>query len=339
MRRHRVGRHPSEMRRGGAFGRDGSCLVSFPSDRLETCSRHAPRGPNQRQGGADGLGPRARQGGSSPASGQGDPAASSVGDARPGDRAPGDGDLRGSGFGEDRAGQPVGSGAVASRGVGVLGPWGRPGVEVLDARAVRPPAARPPGETPSTADPGSSLVEGAIDELAEAASEADDVLVLVLDNVHHLSDPEVIGSLDAVLRHPPPNLRVVMTALSDPIIPLHRYRLQGNLSEIRAAELAMTNPEVEQLFAAHDIRLSASQVEVLAERTEGWVAGLCLSALQMEGSSDPERLVTDLRDGSGQHRGVPDGGGDLRPTARGAGGADPVQYLRPDLGSAGGRHL
>ena len=146
----------------------------------------------------------------------------------------------------------------------------------------------------STADPGTSLVEGAIDELAEAASEADDVLVLVLDNVHHLSDPEVIGSLDAVLRHPPPNLRVVMTALSDPIIPLHRYRLQGNLSEIRAAELAMTNPEVEQLFAAHDIRLSASQVEVLARRTEGWVAGLCLSALQMAGSSDPERLVTDL---------------------------------------------
>ena len=146
----------------------------------------------------------------------------------------------------------------------------------------------------STADPGNSLVEGAIDELAEAASEADDVLVLVLDNVHHLSDPEVIGSLDAVLRHPPPNLRVVMTALSDPIIPLHRYRLQGNLSEIRAAELAMTNPEVEQLFAAHDIRLSASQVEVLAKRTEGWVAGLCLSALQMAGSSDPERLVTDL---------------------------------------------
>ena len=42
-------------------------------------------------------------------------------------------------------------------------------------------------------------------------SEADDVLVLVLDNVHILSDPEVIASLDAVLRHPPPNLRVVMT--------------------------------------------------------------------------------------------------------------------------------
>jgi len=145
-----------------------------------------------------------------------------------------------------------------------------------------------------TRDPGWSLAEHATDELAEAASEADDVLVLVLDNVHHLSDPEVIGSLDAVLRHPPPNLRVVMTALSDPIMPLHRYRLQGNLSEIRAAELAMTNPEVEQLFAAHDIHLSASQVDVLAKRTEGWVAGLCLSALQMEGSSDPERLVTDL---------------------------------------------
>ena len=143
-------------------------------------------------------------------------------------------------------------------------------------------------------DPGWSLAEHAADQLAEAAGEADDVLVLVLDNVHFLSDPEVIASLDAVLRHPPPNLRVVMTARSDPIMPLHRYRLQGNLSEIRAAELAMTMPEVGQLLAVHDIRLSAEQVELLAERTEGWVAGLCLSALQMEESSDPQRLVTDL---------------------------------------------
>jgi LuxR family maltose regulon positive regulatory protein len=152
----------------------------------------------------------------------------------------------------------------------------------------------PVGAATATPDPGWSLAERAIDELAEAASEADDVMVLVLDDVHVLSDPDVIASLDAVLRHPPPNLRVVMTALSDPVIPLHRYRLQGNLSEIRAAELAMSIPEVEQLFAAHDIHLSTTQVELLAARTEGWIAGLCLSAMQMEGSSEPKRLATDF---------------------------------------------
>ena len=86
---------------------------------------------------------------------------------------------------------------------------------------------------------------GAVDQLADAASQADDLLVLVLDDVHVLSDPEVIGTLDAVLRHPPPQLRVIMTALRDLVLPLHRYRIQGNLSEIRASELAMSMSEAE----------------------------------------------------------------------------------------------
>ena len=108
--------------------------------------------------------------------------------------------------------------------------------------------------------PGLSLAEGAIDDLAEASSRADDLLILVLDDVHQLSDPDVIGSLDAVLRHPPPNLRVIMTALSDPTLPLHRYRIQGYLSEIRAADLAMTVPEIEELLALHGLTLTPSEI-------------------------------------------------------------------------------
>lgn len=147
---------------------------------------------------------------------------------------------------------------------------------------------------PSPPDPGSSLAEHAIDELAEAASRADDLLILVLDDVHVLSDPDVIGTLDTVLRHPPPNLRVIMTALSDPIIPLHRYRIQGYLSEIRAAELAMTMPEIEALLAVHNLHLSPAEVETLAEKTEGWVAGLRLSAMRMEGNPEPGRSIMDF---------------------------------------------
>ncbi|HWI01867.1 MAG TPA: LuxR C-terminal-related transcriptional regulator [Propionibacteriaceae bacterium] len=144
------------------------------------------------------------------------------------------------------------------------------------------------------ADTGRSMVERAIDELADAASSEDGALVVVLDDVHFLNDADVIGTLDAVLKHPPPGLRVIMTALSDPVIPLHRYRIQGNLSEIRAAELAMSMPEVEQLLAAHDIHLPKPQIESLAERTEGWVAGVRLSAMRIEGSPDPERFVNDF---------------------------------------------
>jgi LuxR family transcriptional regulator, maltose regulon positive regulatory protein len=145
-----------------------------------------------------------------------------------------------------------------------------------------------------SADTSRSMVERAIDELVDAASGGDDPLVLVLDDVHFLNDADVIGTLDSVLKHPPPQLRVIMTALSDPVIPLHRYRIQGNLSEIRAAELAMSMPEVEQLLAAHDVHLAKPQIELLAERTEGWVAGVRLSAMRIEGSPDPERLVNDF---------------------------------------------
>ncbi|HEU5000752.1 MAG TPA: LuxR C-terminal-related transcriptional regulator, partial [Lapillicoccus sp.] len=146
----------------------------------------------------------------------------------------------------------------------------------------------------SAHDPGHSLAERAVEQLAEAASRSEGLLVLVLDDVHVLSDPEVIGSLDAVLRHPPTNLRVVMTALNDPVLPLHRYRIQGYLAEIRAAELAMTTDEIEQLLTTHDIHLSPTEIGILAERTEGWVAGVRLSAMRMEGSPEPGRFVTDF---------------------------------------------
>src|SRR4051794_2883609 len=144
------------------------------------------------------------------------------------------------------------------------------------------------------ADTGRSITERAIDELAEAASREHEPMVLVLDDVHLLSDADVVGSLDAMLRHPPPQLRLIMTALSDPVLPLHRYRIQGKLSEIRAGELAMSMPEVEQLLAAHQIHLPTEQIEILAERTEGWVAGLRLSAMRMEGSADPGEFVNDF---------------------------------------------
>ena len=144
------------------------------------------------------------------------------------------------------------------------------------------------------ADTGRSMVERAIDELADVGSRDGDPLILVLDDVHLLSDADVIATLDAVLKHPPPQLRVIMTALSDPIIPLHRYRIQGTLSEIRAAELAMSMSEVEQLLAAHEISLAKPQIELLAQRTEGWVAGLRLSAMRMEESPDPARFVNDF---------------------------------------------
>ena len=157
-------------------------------------------------------------------------------------------------------------------------------------------------ENGSAADPGRSLVEGAIEELAEASSRADDLLILVLDDVHQVSDPDVIATLDAVLRHPPPKLRVIMTALSDPNIPLHRYRIQGYLSEVRAAELAMSTPEIEQLLALHGLSLTPSEARHPGRENRGMGRGRAPLGDAHGGKPRTRAVRHRLRHGPGQHR-------------------------------------
>ena len=85
-----------------------------------------------------------------------------------------------------------------------------------------------------------------------------------------------------------------MTARSDPLVPLHRYRLAGQMWEMRAADLAMTETETEELLAAHGVALAAADLRLLTARTEGWAAGLRLAALRMEGSARPGDFVAVL---------------------------------------------
>ncbi|MGH3170496.1 MAG: LuxR C-terminal-related transcriptional regulator, partial [Trebonia sp.] len=78
------------------------------------------------------------------------------------------------------------------------------------------------------------------------------------------------------------------------LLPLHRYRLAGQMHELRAAELAMTPDEITQVLAAHDVTLRARDFRALAARTEGWAAGVQLSAMRMEGTESPGDFVSEL---------------------------------------------
>ena len=66
---------------------------------------------------------------------------------------------------------------------------------------------------------------------------------LVLDDLHVLTEPGLADGLDFVLRNVGPGLRLVVTSRMDPLLPLHRYRLAGELTEIRAADLAFSTAE------------------------------------------------------------------------------------------------
>ena len=130
--------------------------------------------------------------------------------------------------------------------------------------------------------------------LAAALAAQDPPVTLVLDDLHLLTDPQVLDGLDYVLRNVGAGLRLVVSARMDPLLPLHRYRLAGELTEIRASDLAFTVPEAGQLLARHGITLTADSLERLTRRTEGWAAGLRLAAISMGTHPDPDQFVTEL---------------------------------------------
>ena len=140
-----------------------------------------------------------------------------------------------------------------------------------------------------SANPTVSAVRSLLDSMPSFAVPP----ALVIDDAHLLAHPAVLEGLDSIIRGGP-RLRLVLAARNDPLLPLHRYRLAGLMRELRAAELAMTRGEVRQLLVAHDVTLFPEDLDALLARTEGWVAGLRLSAMRMEGTEYPARFVSEL---------------------------------------------
>ncbi len=130
--------------------------------------------------------------------------------------------------------------------------------------------------------------------LASALAAHNPRVTLVLDEFHLLTEPKVLAGLDFVLRNVGPGLHLVACSRSDPLLPLHRYRLAGQLAEIRAADLAFTTAEAAQLLAQHGCALPGHSLESLMRRTEGWAAGLRLAAISLDGHPDPGQFVEEL---------------------------------------------
>jgi LuxR family maltose regulon positive regulatory protein len=124
---------------------------------------------------------------------------------------------------------------------------------------------------------------------------------VVVDDFHSIRSPELIADLDPLLDGGEPNLRLLLSTRSDPPLRLERLRLNGLMSEIRAADLAFTLQETEELLAA--LGLPSDDVELLWRRTEGWVGGLRLAQLSLERAEDPHAFVTTF---AGDDRAVSD---------------------------------
>jgi len=133
--------------------------------------------------------------------------------------------------------------------------------------------------------------------LASALAGQDPPLILVLDDFHLLTEPAVLDGLSYLLRNAAPGLHLVVGSRADPLLPLHRYRVAGQLAEIRADDLAFRVKESGLLLAHHGLTLPESMLERITGRTEGWAAGMRLAALSLQGRDDPGQFVKELETG------------------------------------------
>ena len=119
-----------------------------------------------------------------------------------------------------------------------------------------------------------------------------DHFILVLDDYHVIDSKPVDNVLTFLLEHLTPQMHLVITTREDPHLPLARLRARGQLTELRAVDLRFTPSEATDfLNQMMGLNLSPEDITALETRTEGWIAGLQLAAISMQGHQDTASLI------------------------------------------------
>ena len=135
-----------------------------------------------------------------------------------------------------------------------------------------------------------------INELQELSQS----VVLVLDDYQVISNPTIHDGVIFLLEHLPSNVHLVISTRSDPPLPLALLRGRNQLNELRAKDLRFTSAEASTfLLKIFNLSLTPEQITILENRTEGWIAGLQMAALSMQGRLDISQFIEEF---SGSHR-------------------------------------
>src|SRR5512139_2469610 len=133
-----------------------------------------------------------------------------------------------------------------------------------------------------------SILTALLNEIATVP----DTFILIIDDYHVVDARPVDEALAFLLEHMPPQMHLVITTREDPSLPLARLRARGQLTELRAADLRFTPGEAAEFFnQVMGLNLSAEEIAALEARTEGWIAGLQLAALSMQGHLDTASFI------------------------------------------------
>jgi len=128
--------------------------------------------------------------------------------------------------------------------------------------------------------------------------------ILVLDDYHVIDSKPVENAIAFLLEHLPPQMRLVIATREDPDLSLARFRARGQLTELRVTDLRFTPSEAaEFLNKVMSLGLSAEDIAALETRTEGWIAGLQLAAISMQGHKDSASFIKSF---TGSHHFVMD---------------------------------
>ena len=147
-------------------------------------------------------------------------------------------------------------------------------------------------------------IESILTTLLNEISTIPNEFILVLDDYHLIDARLVDDTLTFLLEHLPPQMHVVITTREDPNFPLARFRARNQLTELRVTDLRFTPSEAaEFLNQVMGLSLSAKDVAALETRTEGWIAGLQLAALSMQGHQDIPGFIQAF---AGDHRYIVD---------------------------------
>ena len=144
--------------------------------------------------------------------------------------------------------------------------------------------------------PAELILTSLINEVAETARD----FILVLDDFHVIELRPIHDALTFLVDSLPPQMHLVIASRADPPLPLARLRGRGEVIELRAADLRFAPDEAAAfLNQVMGLSLSAKEVAALETRTEGWIAGLQMAALSMQGRNDIASYVQSF---TGSHR-------------------------------------
>ncbi|MFS0722390.1 LuxR C-terminal-related transcriptional regulator [Paenibacillus sp. 1P07SE] len=140
--------------------------------------------------------------------------------------------------------------------------------------------------------------------LINELSSASEPFIFVLDDYHVIESQPVHHALSLLIDHLPLHLHLIILTREEPLLPIARLRAQNELTELRGHDLRFTRGETTLFFQqTMGLHLSSAEVSSLEVRTEGWIAGLQLAAISMQGYADPASFISTF---TGSHRFVLD---------------------------------